>query len=318
MISIILPLFNKEQWVVSCIRSILNQSLNTFELIIVNDGSTDKSLDLVKENFADERIRIVTQTNKGVSAARNAGICLARFDYIAFIDADDLWHPEYLSICQKIIGVHSHIDIFGSGYTYMQDAMQLSWPEIGKLDFYEVHSYFKNAHKAPLFWTSATIVKKEIFDKVGLFNTALKAGEDLDLWFRIMLKGKGLKINNLLACYRLTGSDQKNIFKLPNIHNHLVSKILNESYFYKKEIATTPFLGQFISYYTLNYLFLYYFDSNQYKEAWKIYLSIPLKYKLSKVRYLLYWLPRRWGRAIFLSIFFKRNKYNVDSLSQGL
>lgn len=312
MISIVMPLFNKEKWVSECIQSIINQSFTNFELIIVNDGSTDSGLSIIQPFLDDRRISLINQQNAGVSAARNVGIRKAQYNYIAFIDADDLWHPDYLAICNIIIQQHPNIDIFSSDYILMKEERGMQWEKVKNVDFYKINNYFRYAHKETLFWTSATIVKKEVLNSTNLFNVELKTGEDLDLWFRIMIKGKGIRINHKLACYRLTEDDQGNPFKLPDINNHLVSKILNDDYFYVKKIKTTPFLRQFMYKYALNYLFLYYFASEQYREAWKIYRSIPLKYKLSRVRYFLYWLPRKIGRKIFLYIFYTRNKYNVN------
>lgn len=313
MISIVMPLFNKEQWVSECIASILNQSYADFELIIINDGSTDNSVEAVKPFLNDTRITLVHQENAGVSAARNAGILKAKHGYIAFIDADDLWHPDYLSICKDVIQQNGDVAIFGSAYQLKKDDLHVpSWPKIEKTTYTRINNYFRNADKDALFWTSTTIVKKSELDEVGLFNEQLKTGEDLDLWFRILMKHKGIRINNVLAFYRLTTDDQGSVFKLPPINRHLVSIILSEHYPYRENFGSVPFLREFVYRYTLNYLFLYYFVSNQYKEAWAIYKSVPLRYRLSRARYLLYGLPRKVGRRIFLYVFTKRNKYNVD------
>ena len=90
-----MPLYNKARSVAATIESVRAQSFADFELIVVNDGSTDESRQRVIE-FEDERIRLIDQRNGGVSAARNAGIALAAAPYVAFLDADDTWHPEYL------------------------------------------------------------------------------------------------------------------------------------------------------------------------------------------------------------------------------
>lgn len=91
--SIVIPLYNKEKSITTTINSVLNQTCGDFELIIVNDGSTDTSLEIV-QSIKDERIRIINQKNGGVSSARNQGIIEAKFDWIAFLDADDLWEKD--------------------------------------------------------------------------------------------------------------------------------------------------------------------------------------------------------------------------------
>lgn len=100
MFSIIIPLYNKEQTIVRTLYSVLSQTYHDFEVIIVNDGSNDNSLDNINKNILDSRIKIINQENQGVSAARNRGVEESKHDYIAFLDADDEWLPGYL---EKVI-----------------------------------------------------------------------------------------------------------------------------------------------------------------------------------------------------------------------
>ena len=100
--SVIIPLYNKANFVRKTIESILNQTFTGFEIVVVNDGSTDNSLDVVNE-ISDPRIRIFTKENGGVSVARNFGIEKSQNEYIAFLDADDLWLPDYLETIKNMI-----------------------------------------------------------------------------------------------------------------------------------------------------------------------------------------------------------------------
>ena len=102
-ISVIIPLYNKVKYIRRTIDSVLGQSFSDFELIIVDDGSTDGSLELIRDEYSDERIRLVSQTNAGPGAARNHGIRLAASEYIAFIDGDDEWHSDYLASQYKCL-----------------------------------------------------------------------------------------------------------------------------------------------------------------------------------------------------------------------
>ena len=94
MISVVIPLYNKEKYIKRAIESVLNQTFQKFEIIVVNDGSTDKSAEIV-QNIKDPRIRLINQKNAGVSAARNRGIQEAKYEYIAFLDADDFWEKIF-------------------------------------------------------------------------------------------------------------------------------------------------------------------------------------------------------------------------------
>ena len=95
-VSVIIPLYNKAHTIERTLRSVFSQTYTNFEVIIIDDGSTDGSTNIIKEEFKDERLKIIVQQNKGVSYARNVGIENAKGDYIAFLDADDEWLPYYL------------------------------------------------------------------------------------------------------------------------------------------------------------------------------------------------------------------------------
>ena len=99
--SVVIPLYNKEHYIAGTLRSVLTQTFPDYEVIVVDDGSTDHSLQACKTVQSD-KIRIVQQANQGVSAARNKGIELAAGEYICFLDADDTWHPDYLQNIETI------------------------------------------------------------------------------------------------------------------------------------------------------------------------------------------------------------------------
>src|SRR5574344_1434815 len=101
MISVVIPLYNKERYIERAIRSVLNQSFQDFEIIVVNDGSTDQSVTIVKD-INDSRIRIINQKNGGVSSARNKGISEAKYAIVAFLDADDVWKENHLEVIVEL------------------------------------------------------------------------------------------------------------------------------------------------------------------------------------------------------------------------
>ena len=115
MISVVIPLFNKQDSIRSTIESVLAQSFRDFELIVVDDGSTDGSVDVVKA-INDPRIRLIEKQNGGVSSARNEGIRNASYEYVAFLDGDDLWDSDYLREIVHLIEVFPEAGILGTSY----------------------------------------------------------------------------------------------------------------------------------------------------------------------------------------------------------
>ena len=109
--SVIIPLYNKEDYIKNTLKSVFNQSFQDFEVIIVDDGSTDKSLQIVKQ-FIDDRLKVYIQKNQGVSVARNFGIEKAKSEYIALLDADDLWYENHLFELKKLIEIFPDAGLF--------------------------------------------------------------------------------------------------------------------------------------------------------------------------------------------------------------
>ena len=194
LISIVMPLYNKEKEVDRAIRSALSQTVTDFELIVINDGSTDNSLDVVR-SCRDERIRIIDQANQGVSAARNRGISEAKADLVAFLDADDEWKPDFLETIMKLVSTFPEASVFATGYTIKQIGIGERSSLIRGLPnlFSEgiLMDYFAVAAQSdPPLWTSAVAVKKEAITSIGGFPVGVTAGEDLLTWARLAMKYK--------------------------------------------------------------------------------------------------------------------------------
>ena len=188
--SVIIPLFNKEEYIESVLNSVKNQNFNDFEIIIVDDGSTDKSLEIVSE-FNDDRIIIIKQKNAGASITRNNGIARARGEYIALLDADDLWYKNHLLELKKQISLFPDAGLYCNNYE-VNFSKDLVRPASLNFDFKDdcllVNDFFKASTTLPVAWTSAVGFTKEKFNSVGGFNAALNAVEDLDLWVKMALK----------------------------------------------------------------------------------------------------------------------------------
>ena len=123
--SIVIPLYNKEEYIVTTIDSVLSQNYSNFEVIIVDDGSTDNSAQLIK-NYSDERVNYYYQNNAGVSSARNKGIELANFDLIAFLDGDDLWEKEYLKSIVELYHLYPNVSVYATAYNFKSEDGKLS------------------------------------------------------------------------------------------------------------------------------------------------------------------------------------------------
>lgn len=188
--SVIIPLYNKAETIGRAIRSVLNQEYSDFELIVVDDGSTDHGVDIVR-GFHDPRIRLIQQENGGVSKARNTGIEAAKYDYLTFLDADDEYFPGFLKKMFQLLSEYPDAGIYGCGYIFQKpDGMQERSTIHGLSEDFEgyLYNYFEIAsNSAPPLWTGAICVKKTAIQSIGKFPVDIRSGEDLLVWARLVL-----------------------------------------------------------------------------------------------------------------------------------
>lgn len=188
--TVVVPLYNKEKYITRTIYSVLNQIHKDFELIVVDDGSTDSgSVEVSKIN--DPRIKLIRQSNSGVSSARNRGINEAKYDYIGFLDADDAWKPNFLETINKLIEKYSRAGAYATSYEIRRDDSDVVLP-MSVLNIKKgwegiIDDYFKLSLKSPLISASSVVIPKRAFDHLGAFSVELTRGEDLDMWCRIAL-----------------------------------------------------------------------------------------------------------------------------------
>ena len=199
--SIIIPLYNKENYIENTLKSVLNQSFIDFEIIIVNDGSTDNSEQIVFQ-FNDKRIHYFHKKNEGVSIARNFGIEHAKSNFICFLDADDFWYENYLEIMQTYIEKFPTYKVFSSAIEI--ETSKTIFPaqySIKKNADFEIINFFEASERECAIWTSSAVFHKSIFKKTGVFDPNIKIAEDTDLWIRIGLNFQILFIWKILARY---------------------------------------------------------------------------------------------------------------------
>lgn len=186
--SVIIPLYNKENFIENTIQSVLDQTFQDFEIIVVNDGSTDKSEEKL-QSFKDSRIHYFSKKNEGASTARNYGIEKANSDFITFLDADDYWYQTFLETMfnniskvpeQKVFSAAIEIDTskknIPSQYSILKSGNE-----------FEIVNYFQASMKETVLCTSCAVFHKTVFDKAGNYDTKIKSGQDTDLWIRIGL-----------------------------------------------------------------------------------------------------------------------------------
>ncbi len=189
MISVVIPLYNKEGQIAHTLQSVFTQTFQNFEIVVVDDGSTDNSVEEV-ERFDDSRIRLIHQTNAGVSAARNRGIEEASGELIAFLDADDVWMPEYLATQYGLYQKYPECSVYACNYEIRDFEGKVTPTIIRKLPFEGedgiLSNYFEVASCShPPICSISIMVKKTAIQAIGGFPLGIKSGEDLLTWARL-------------------------------------------------------------------------------------------------------------------------------------
>ncbi len=182
-ISVVIPSYNRCDFLSKAIESVLTQTLKPEEIIIVDDGSTDGTRDMVLARYP--QIYYQYQSNKGVSTARNCGILKANGDWIAFLDSDDTWHPKKLEIQSEMITSNPDYKFIHTNETWIGNGT-----EIKQKSKHEKRGGFIYEYCLPLcvISPSSAMIHRSVFEDVGLFDELLPACEDYDLWLRICSK----------------------------------------------------------------------------------------------------------------------------------
>lgn len=230
MFSIVIPLYNKEKSILNTLNSVQHQTYQNFEVILVNDGSTDKSLELAKSSSIIN-LQIIDQENQGVSKARNNGISHAKREWIVFLDGDDIWKPNHLETLNNMIGKFPNDKVFCTSFIKSNQAEHLSDDN----SIIIIENYFMEVIRNNFFWTSVTCIHHSVFEKVGNFNPKLSRGEDMDLWTRIGRQYRFIKSNLVTAIYRLDAENRSD-------RNFTLSKSRVYNYEFKTSISDSELI----------------------------------------------------------------------------
>ncbi len=190
LVSVVIPTYNSGRFIAQAIRSVLGQTYARYEVIVVDDGSTDETKDVLRE--FDGHSRYLYQDNRGPSAARNAGIRLARGEYICFLDADDIWAPNKLEVQLTFMEQHPDIGLVFSDEEEVSAEGDIRPSLLAQSRFYSdlvsqkpLQDAFRKLLIENCIPTSTVMVRKACFAKAGLFDESLMVVEDRDMWLRI-------------------------------------------------------------------------------------------------------------------------------------
>lgn len=262
MISIIIPCYNAGNYIKKAIDSAINQTYQDFEIIIIDDGSTDNSKQVISQ-FSDSRIKYIYQENQGVSVARNKGIELSHGEFIAFLDADDIWHPEKLKIQLDFLEKNPDISFVYSNITMIEESTGAKFTKTFN-NFKTQKNLIKNLILTPFNTPSpcTVIVKKSCLFESGLFDPKIKNGEDLDLWLRIAMHSNFYCINKSLAtAVRKQDGITRTMNPLDIIQNYtyILDKFFNET---DKEKLYQKYKNKAFAFIYFNIGFHYFFTNN--------------------------------------------------------
>lgn len=221
--SIIVPLYNKAPYVRHALKSVFAQTYKDFECIVVDDGSTDGSLDVVRSlDIEDCKLEIVSQANAGVAVARNNGVAKSKGEYVCFLDADDWWEPTYLEEMNRLIQEYPNAGLYATNYVYYKPgkthvALKL---ERGYMNYPDAY-----LHGEMPIWTGATCMPRKVFDEMGGFPVGIKLGEDFLLWAKTALQFKVAFCEKALAYYN--NDVPASLRATRNLHKPECHKIFN-------------------------------------------------------------------------------------------
>ena len=228
-VSIVIPVFNKEAYLIETITSVLQQTYSSFELLLINDGSTDASLNIMR-SFEDTRIRIIDQKNHGLSKTRNRGVAEAQYELIALLDADDLWLPNHLKHLVELSENFPEAQLFATGYQELFNSGKTVKPKLNTAHKhpYILTDFFTESLYQPLIIPSALAFTKASFNTLAGFNEQTTYSEDVDFLIRAHLEFQTAFHPEITCTYRTEVPGQISSQKKSELQAPKFGKLLRE------------------------------------------------------------------------------------------
>jgi glycosyltransferase involved in cell wall biosynthesis len=211
IVSVVIPAFNPGSLIVAAINSVLAQTIEGIEIIVVDDASTESLDELMREY--GERVRYIRQEHGGPSVARNRGILLSRGRYVAFLDADDLWMPEKIAKQLPLLEESRETVLVYSDFYKAPSPDSLKTSALAAREFWQPGREFYSLLQQNFIHTSSVLVRRAAFADAGLFDVNLDSGEDLDMWIRLAKIGRLGFVNDILSFYRVHDQQTVNTLK---------------------------------------------------------------------------------------------------------
>lgn len=297
MISVVIPLYNKSASVTETIRSVQGQTFSDFEIIVVDDGSTDDSARIVEGiRTSESRLTLITKKNGGVCSARNAGILAARGEYIALLDADDVWDRDYLKEQMRMASDFPDCQMWGINYGETIKGEIIRDVPTGLPDGFRgiVEDYFRIPGRvSDLFCSSSVLIRKSAFDKIGLFDERIRYAEDSDMWFRIIARFPVAFYDRYMVFYRFDAENRAQTMYRPL--KFFLPYFVDKYSSYKDSTVFYCWIHQW----SAQHIAKFYFNSEGEREdamvaAGKLdYKVIPVKYRF------LFKMPFLMGKTLY-------------------
>lgn len=297
LFSVIIPVYNKANYIEETLKSVLEQRFTDYEIIIIDDGSTDSSLEIIN-HFSDDRICIYAQKNKGVAAARNFGIEKSKGKLIAFLDADDYWFPNHLEEIVKLYHDFPNCGIYCNLYrikTTNKHFQDISFRGISSKYRGIIKNYFYSNKPFRISWTSSLAITKEILKEFNGFNENVTNGQDIELWTKIGIKYSVVVSNKITAIYNFNTTSS---LTKQNINS---MKLMNFSQFEEEE-KKNIYLKEFLDLHRFFYAIQFKSEGN-IEKANLFYKNIDKK-NIGLTNQLLFNLPS----SILKSLYFIKRK----------